>query len=194
MARLWHSTKRNRKHLRFRVSHIWFMHQWATTFSPLAFCCGRWRPMLLDKTVSTILAMTFCRRCSEERRCTHTTIRRMGFPGEPAGMLPVYWRDVGTLEAYYEAHMDLCGLLPSLNIYNRRWPIRTASYPDPGAKFTFDEEGLPWSGHRFDHLWWMHSRGGRSARLGARARCPRAKRKHSRRLDRSRQLHHRTAL
>jgi len=37
--------------------------------------------------------------------------------------------------------MDLCGLVPSLNLYNRRWPIRTASYPDPSAKFTFDEGG-----------------------------------------------------
>ena len=63
-------------------------------------------------------------------------------PGELAAV-PVYWRDVGTLEAYYEAHMDLCGLVPSLNLYNRRWPIRTASYPDPSAKFTFDEDGHP---------------------------------------------------
>lgn len=39
--------------------------------------------------------------------------------------------------------MDLCGLLPSLNLYNRRWPIRTASYPDPIAKFTFDEDAHP---------------------------------------------------
>jgi glucose-1-phosphate adenylyltransferase len=63
-------------------------------------------------------------------------------PGESAEA-PVYWRDVGTLEAYYEAHMDLCGLVPSLNLYNRSWPIRTASYPDPSAKFTFDEAGQP---------------------------------------------------
>ena len=63
-------------------------------------------------------------------------------PGESVDV-PVYWRDVGTLEAYYEAHMDLCGLVPSLNLYNRRWPIRTASYPDPSAKFTFDEKGCP---------------------------------------------------
>jgi glucose-1-phosphate adenylyltransferase len=63
-------------------------------------------------------------------------------PGEPANA-PAYWRDVGTIEAYYEAQMDLCGLLPSLNLYNRRWPIRTASYPDPGAKFTYDEDGRP---------------------------------------------------
>jgi glucose-1-phosphate adenylyltransferase len=63
-------------------------------------------------------------------------------PGELAAV-PVYWRDVGTLEAYYEAQMDLCRLVPSLNLYNRRWPIRTASYPDPSAKFTFDEKGHP---------------------------------------------------
>jgi glucose-1-phosphate adenylyltransferase len=63
-------------------------------------------------------------------------------PGESAAV-SVYWRDVGTLEAYYEAHMDLCGLVPSLNLYNRRWPIRTASYPDPSAKFTLDEDGHP---------------------------------------------------
>jgi glucose-1-phosphate adenylyltransferase len=61
-------------------------------------------------------------------------------PGD-APDVPVYWRDVGTLEAYYDAHMDLCGVLPSLNLYNRRWPIRTASYPDPSAKFSFDESG-----------------------------------------------------
>ena len=39
--------------------------------------------------------------------------------------------------------MDLWGLVPSLNLYNRRWPIGTASYPDPSAKFTFDEDGQP---------------------------------------------------
>jgi glucose-1-phosphate adenylyltransferase len=61
-------------------------------------------------------------------------------PGEE-GASGVYWQDVGTLEAYYAAHMDLCGVLPALNLYNRRWPVRTASYPDPAAKFSFDEEG-----------------------------------------------------
>jgi glucose-1-phosphate adenylyltransferase len=63
-------------------------------------------------------------------------------PGE-SGDSPAYWRDVGTLEAYHQAHMDLCSLVPALNLYNGRWPIRTASYPDPSAKFTFDEEGRP---------------------------------------------------
>src|SRR5258708_18421976 len=53
----------------------------------------------------------------------------------------MYWRDRVTLEAYYEAQMDLCGLIPSLNLYNSRSPIHTASYPDPSAKFSFDEHG-----------------------------------------------------
>ncbi|MGA2715631.1 MAG: sugar phosphate nucleotidyltransferase [Bryobacteraceae bacterium] len=60
-------------------------------------------------------------------------------PGEPPGQ-PAYWRDVGTLDAYWEANMDLRAIKPALNLYNRQWPLRTSSYPDPPAKFTFDEE------------------------------------------------------
>jgi glucose-1-phosphate adenylyltransferase len=52
-----------------------------------------------------------------------------------------YWRDVGTIEAYYEANMDLNHVKPALNLYNRDWPVRSTSYPDPPAKFVFDEEG-----------------------------------------------------
>jgi glucose-1-phosphate adenylyltransferase len=61
-------------------------------------------------------------------------------PGDPIGA-PVYWRDVGTIDAYYEATMDLRAVTPVLNLYNRQWPLRTAGYDDPPAKFTFDEEG-----------------------------------------------------
>jgi len=60
-------------------------------------------------------------------------------PGEPPEQEP-YWRDVGTIDAYYEANMDLKSVSPALNLYNRMWPVRTTSYPDPPAKFTFDEE------------------------------------------------------
>ena len=59
-------------------------------------------------------------------------------PGEAEDSIP-YWRDVGTIEAYYEANMDLRSVKPELNLYNRQWPLRSASYPDPPAKFTFDE-------------------------------------------------------
>jgi glucose-1-phosphate adenylyltransferase len=60
-------------------------------------------------------------------------------PGEPADSAP-YWRDVGTIDSYYEANMDLRSVTPVLNLYNREWPVRTTAYPDPPAKFTFDEE------------------------------------------------------
>jgi glucose-1-phosphate adenylyltransferase len=60
-------------------------------------------------------------------------------PGEPTDGTP-YWRDVGTIDAYYEANMDLRAVSPALNLFNRQWPVRTTSYPDPPAKFTFDEE------------------------------------------------------
>ena len=60
-------------------------------------------------------------------------------PGEPEGSMP-YWRDVGTIEAYYEANMDLRTVKPELNLYNRQWPLRSTSFPDPPAKFTFDED------------------------------------------------------
>jgi glucose-1-phosphate adenylyltransferase len=61
-------------------------------------------------------------------------------PGEPQDAIP-YWRDVGTIDSYYEANMDLRSVTPALNLYNREWPLRTASYPDPPAKFAFDEDG-----------------------------------------------------
>ncbi len=52
-----------------------------------------------------------------------------------------YWRDVGTIESYYDANMDLRSVSPLLNLFNRHWPLHTANYPEPPAKFTFDENG-----------------------------------------------------
>ncbi len=52
-----------------------------------------------------------------------------------------YWRDVGTLDAYYDAHMDLISVSPVFNLYNRRWPILSAMDPLPPAKFVFEEDG-----------------------------------------------------
>ena len=51
-----------------------------------------------------------------------------------------YWRDVGTIDAYFEANMDLKNVVPSLNLYNWEWPIMSANYPDPPAKLVFDDE------------------------------------------------------
>lgn len=52
-----------------------------------------------------------------------------------------YWRDVGTIEAYYDANMDLVQVIPEFNLYDRHWPIRTRPQQNPPAKFVFAQEG-----------------------------------------------------
>lgn len=48
-----------------------------------------------------------------------------------------YWRDVGTIDSYYQANMDLIAVDPVFNLYNYRWPLRTVHYDYPAAKFVF---------------------------------------------------------
>jgi glucose-1-phosphate adenylyltransferase len=62
----------------------------------------------------------------------------------------LYWRDVGTLEAYYEANMDLVSVSPVFNLYDEQWPIRTHQRQYPPAKFVFAESGR--MGHAMDSL------------------------------------------
>jgi len=52
-----------------------------------------------------------------------------------------YWRDIGTLDAYFEASMDLCHVNPEFNLYDPEWPLRTYQPQAPPAKFVFAEEG-----------------------------------------------------
>ena len=54
---------------------------------------------------------------------------------------PAYWRDVGTVDAYWEANMDLTRVTPDLNLYDKDWPIWTHQEQLPPAKFVFDDEG-----------------------------------------------------
>jgi len=61
---------------------------------------------------------------------------------------PGYWRDVGTIDAYWEANMDLASLNPELNLYDTKWPIWTAQEQLPPAKFAFDDEDR--RGHAID--------------------------------------------
>jgi len=59
-------------------------------------------------------------------------------PGASAGDAG-YWRDVGTLDSYFDAHMDLCAVQPVFNLYNERWPILTHVPSQPPAKFVHDD-------------------------------------------------------
>ena len=52
-----------------------------------------------------------------------------------------YWRDIGTIDAYYEASMDLCRVNPEFNLYDPEWPLRTYMPQAPPAKFVFNDEG-----------------------------------------------------
>ncbi|MCU0866022.1 MAG: glucose-1-phosphate adenylyltransferase [Planctomycetes bacterium] len=60
-----------------------------------------------------------------------------GLPGDEAP----YWRDVGTIEAYFDANMDLCSVKPQLNLYRKDWPTYTLWHNDPPAKTVFSEVG-----------------------------------------------------
>jgi len=64
--------------------------------------------------------------------------------GEP------YWRDVGTVDAYWEANLDLTAVQPELNLYDGSWPIRTFQEQLPPAKFVFDDDQA--RGHAMDAL------------------------------------------
>jgi glucose-1-phosphate adenylyltransferase len=52
-----------------------------------------------------------------------------------------YWRDIGTLDAYFDANMDLCRVSPEFNLYDPEWPLRTRQPQAPPAKFVFAEAG-----------------------------------------------------
>jgi glucose-1-phosphate adenylyltransferase len=61
-----------------------------------------------------------------------------------------YWRDIGTLDAYYEANMDLCQVNPEFNLYDPEWPLRTNQVQAPPAKFVFADDQR--RGHSLDSI------------------------------------------
>jgi len=63
-------------------------------------------------------------------------------PGEPDGALP-YWRDVGTIDSYFDSNMELRARVPALDLYNRAWRIRSAQRDYPPARFVRAGEGMP---------------------------------------------------
>lgn len=69
-------------------------------------------------------------------RCTITA-----YPfRDPISGQQSYWRDVGTIDAYYQANIDLCSVTPELNLYDNSWPIWTYHEQLPPAKFVFDDD------------------------------------------------------
>src|SRR5947199_72741 len=73
-------------------------------------------------------------------RIASPAFRRNRKTPRPSSATP-YCRDVGTLDAYYQANMDLIDVDPVLNLYDREWPIRTHQPQLPPPKFVFRDEG-----------------------------------------------------
>ena len=68
--------------------------------------------------------------------------RVMAYPfRDPLTGMQAYWRDVGTIDSFWEANMELIGVTPELNLYDAKWPIWTYQEQTPPAKFVFDDEG-----------------------------------------------------
>jgi glucose-1-phosphate adenylyltransferase len=63
-------------------------------------------------------------------------------PGDPPDVLP-YWRDVGSIESYFDANMELRARVPALDLYNREWRIRSAQRHYPPARFVVAGQGQP---------------------------------------------------
>jgi glucose-1-phosphate adenylyltransferase len=59
---------------------------------------------------------------------------------DPETQQQAYWRDIGTLDAFWEANMELVSVSPQLNLYDQVWPIKTHQRQVPGAKFVFDDD------------------------------------------------------
>ena len=91
-------------------------------------------------TPCTTSVAIFCQNLIDRVPTYAYDFRHNRIPGEFEGQEP-YWRDVGTLDALYEANMDLRNTTPALNLYNYRWPIRAGASTLPAAKFNFNEDG-----------------------------------------------------
>ena len=75
---------------------------------------------------------------SEDKRLFAYDFARNPIPGQEGPN--TYWRDVGTLDSYWEANMDLVAVKPQFDLYNEEWPLRTSAEYSPPAKFVHEEE------------------------------------------------------
>lgn len=66
--------------------------------------------------------------------------RENKIPGAIKDNESIYWRDVGSIEDYYDANMDLKSISPQFNLYNEKWPLKTAEISAPPAKFAFNDD------------------------------------------------------
>ena len=118
-----------------RHTPIWRARPWASMSSPWTGSKNCWSKMRPTRAAATTSGRTSSRRPS-------TKLRVFAYPFEDVETRAQnYWRDVGNVDALYEANMELVALNPELNIYDHQWPIWTYQAQQPPAKFVLDEEG-----------------------------------------------------
>ena len=104
---------------------------------PVRRSCGATPP---TRTPATISARTSSRTSSRDGKRGGAPLRRAPACARSAETR-AYWRDVGTVDAYWEANIDLTDFVPGLDLYDRNWPIWTYGEIVPPAKFIHDEDG-----------------------------------------------------
>ena len=119
---------------------------------------------------ATTSAATSSRCWSRAARRRSTTSRATRCPGAHDRERG-YWRDVGTLDAYYDAHMDLISVDPVFNLYNHEWPILTGHDPLPPAKFVL-RRATAGTGTALDSMVCAGRRSSRAAACAARCSRP----------------------
>ena len=124
-----------------RVDPTCAWRRWATTSStPTTLIDELERDAAHRDAASTTSVATSSRAWSQTgRRVFVYDFAKNVVPGEDERERG-YWRDVGTIDAYWDAQMDLVAIHPLFNLYNTRWPIRTGMTHDPPAKFVFRDE------------------------------------------------------
>ena len=114
--------------------------RWATTSSTPRRWSRRSPRTPRTRAPSTTWAATSCRTSSTARRRRVYDFKDNDVPGSTDRDRD-YWRDVGTLDAYFEAQMDLVSVQPVFNLYNYDWPLYTHQGPWPPAKFVHGWQG-----------------------------------------------------
>ena len=124
--------------------------RWATTSSRPRRWCRRSSATRPTSRARTTSASPSSASCTSTPACTCTTSPRTGPGQEPKER--GYWRDVGNIDVYYQANMDLVEVDPIFNLYNDRWPIYTQGSTYPPAKFVFADQENDRVGYATDTL------------------------------------------
>ena len=141
---------------------------WASTSSDASSCSSSCAATPRIRTRAAISARTSFRTSSRTARRSRTASRESCVRSRAEG--GAYWRDVGTVDAYWEANIDLTDVVPALDLYDRDWPIWTYAEITPPAKFVHDEDGRRGVGDLVAGLGRLHRLGRR--RCGARCCSP----------------------